>query len=1034
MLPDGSSVTIPANILTADQTVTLSKLSAPQNPQSGSVVNAGPLLNLSLSVPTPQVRTPLRARNPRNQSSQPDASDIQFNIMIGSNANSTLRGSAPMVDLVTSSGEQNILFPTGTYDQTSQVAHIYLDPTYLSGVEEMNATMANFDSTIPIAPSLSWEVYWDGQSFQQLPLSMPDACPLSASQQATDQNILILVHGMFSSVEGAFSKSAGSIQTNGGYSLLLGLNYDWTQRINASGANLASFIDSVANCPGIQRIDVEAHSEGVAVTLSAGSQLANNQAVALLNSVVALAGPINGTPIADYPAHFAACSAYQQSGLDVIPPSIAVTMAGAVLGLPPFQDLTSTGDPLSSVRQAFVKALPKVQFVAAGGESPNCGSILNGALEQTVFNGHPFDGVIPLDSALGYNSGIPLHPLPPFQDNHSALHDDQDVINDIGRQVTQGVLTPTLTTCDASGITCQGTQGQPFSFLFTESGNSLGLTQLNVYSQDATGTVTQPPNLVLNLTDGGIGWSMTPACSNPPCEFSAFSFDHINELASNSVMQTVQPVSATAAIAFDPTSLNFGSLQTGTSATQSVTLTNTGAATLQITQIDLTNNAGAYSLSNSCPNSLSAGANCTVSVTFSPTQTGTQTATLSVTDNAAGSPQSVPLIGTGTSSVPQLSTFTISPSTITSGQSATLSLGLSGTTNSTATISLISNNPSAFPVPPTVNIQSGQSSTSFSDQAGTVTSTTTVTVTATYNGVSLQAQVVVTPAVQTPVLSTFTISPSTITSGQSATLSLGLSGTTNSTATVSLISNNPSAFPVPPTVNIQSGQSSTSFSDQAGTVTSPTTVTVTATYNGVSLQAQVTVNPVVPTPTLTTFTISPNTISSGQSATLSLGLSGTTSSTATISLSSNNPSAFPVPPTVNIQAGQSSTSFSDQAGTVTSPTTVTVTATYNGVSLQAQVTVNPVVPTIFFISPNPVPIGSAETILISGSGFQTGGTLHFTWTVDGGGSRDRTDYTFVDSGDLLITINTGTVASTGWTVQMTNAGGPPSNVFPFSVQ
>jgi hypothetical protein len=235
-------------------------------------------------------------------------------------------------------------------------------------------------------------------------------------------------------------------------------------------------------------------------------------------------------------------------------------------------------------------------------------------------------------------------------------------------------------------------------------------------------------------------------------------------------------------------------------------------------------------------------------------------------------------------------------------------------------------------------------------------------------------------------------------------------------------------------VNVQAGQSSTSFGDAAGTVTSATTVTVTATYNGVSLQAQVTVNPTTQVPTLTTFTISPNTISSGQSATLTLGLSGTTSSTATISLSSSNPSAFPVPSTVNVQAGQSSTSFGDAAGTVTSATTVTVTATYNGVSLQAQVTVNPIAPTIIAIAPNPVPIGSAETILISGTNFERGGTLHFTWTVGGGGSDNRTDYTFVDSGDLLITINTGTIASSGWTVQMTNAGGPPSNIFPFVVQ
>lgn len=37
-----------------------------------------------------------------------------------------------------------------------------------------------------------------------------------------------------------------------------------------------------------------------------------------------------------------------------------------------------------------------------------------------------------------------------------------------------------------------------------------------------------------------------------------------------------------------------------------------------------------------------------MSVVFNPSATGTRTATLNVTDNAAGSPQTVPLTGTGT--------------------------------------------------------------------------------------------------------------------------------------------------------------------------------------------------------------------------------------------------------------------------------------------------------------------------------------------------------------------------------------------------
>lgn len=90
-------------------------------------------------------------------------------------------------------------------------------------------------------------------------------------------------------------------------------------------------------------------------------------------------------------------------------------------------------------------------------------------------------------------------------------------------------------------------------------------------------------------------------------------------------------------------------------------------------------------------------------------------------------------------------------------------------------------------------------------------------------------------------------------------------------------------------------------------------------------------------------------------------------------------------------------------------------------------------PAITQLTPNPVPVGSAKLIGIFGTGFQPGGRLHFTWTVSGGGFSDRLDYTFVNSGFIEITINTGTIPSTGWTVQMINSDGQNSNVFPFSV-
>src|SRR5205823_8279238 len=101
-----------------------------------------------------------------------------------------------------------------------------------------------------------------------------------------------------------------------------------------------------------------------------------------------------------------------------------------------------------------------------------------------------------------------------------------------------------------------------------------------------------------------------------------------------------------------PTSVYFGSHPVNTtSAAQNVTLTNNGSSALTITSISITGtNSGDFAQTNNCPlspSTLAASASCAISVTFRPTATGTRSGTLSVADNAAGSPQTASLTGTG---------------------------------------------------------------------------------------------------------------------------------------------------------------------------------------------------------------------------------------------------------------------------------------------------------------------------------------------------------------------------------------------------
>jgi len=113
-------------------------------------------------------------------------------------------------------------------------------------------------------------------------------------------------------------------------------------------------------------------------------------------------------------------------------------------------------------------------------------------------------------------------------------------------------------------------------------------------------------------------------------------------------------------VSLSTTSVVFGNQPLGTtSAMQTVTLQNTGSATLNIQAVALAGaNAGDFAIGNgsSCTNGVSVKVNssCTILITFTPTGSGTRNGTVSITDNAADSPESIMLSGT-TMSAPAVS-------------------------------------------------------------------------------------------------------------------------------------------------------------------------------------------------------------------------------------------------------------------------------------------------------------------------------------------------------------------------------------------
>jgi hypothetical protein len=147
---------------------------------------------------------------------------------------------------------------------------------------------------------------------------------------------------------------------------------------------------------------------------------------------------------------------------------------------------------------------------------------------------------------------------------------------------------------------------------------------------------------------------------------------------------------------------------------------------------------------------------------------------------------------------------------------------------------------------------------------------------------------------------------------------------------------------------------------------------------------------------LSSFSISPSTVTAGGSTSLNFTLSATApTSGASVTLASSNSSAFPVVGSFTIPAGQTTGFFSNQSGTTSSPALVTVTASYNSSSQQAQVTVNPAsVPIIIFTVPN-----------------HTYGDAPFTVSA-----------TSNSSGAMTYSVVSGSATISGSTVTLTGAG------------
>ncbi|HEY2015928.1 MAG TPA: IPT/TIG domain-containing protein [Bryobacteraceae bacterium] len=283
----------------------------------------------------------------------------------------------------------------------------------------------------------------------------------------------------------------------------------------------------------------------------------------------------------------------------------------------------------------------------------------------------------------------------------------------------------------------------------------------------------------------------------------------------------------------------------------------------------------------------------------------------------------------------QLSSFTVTPSSVQGGHSTSATVVLSDAAPAGGTSVAIASDSAAATPPSAVTVPFANNSVIFSVPTAAVDSVQTANLTATFGRTSKTAQLTVSPALQ------LTLTNSTVIGGNSAsgTVTIGDPAPIGGVL-INFRSDNATIAPAPSSINIPSGQRSATFSVVTIPVTVSRTVTITASSPAFTqtATASFTVNP-VGSGTLANLTVAPSQVAGGGNASGTVTLTAAAPAGGTVvNLRSSSTYAL-VPQLVTVPQGQSSIAFTITTSHPPSPQTATITATAGGVTRTATLSV-----------------------------------------------------------------------------------------------
>jgi len=224
----------------------------------------------------------------------------------------------------------------------------------------------------------------------------------------------------------------------------------------------------------------------------------------------------------------------------------------------------------------------------------------------------------------------------------------------------------------ASGIAISGTPVQavsgPAAVIFPTTANFGGITvgqtsPTQVFSIVDTGNQTLTINSISITGTNASSFSQTNTCgptlaANANCSVSiTFAPASVGALSATLQVSDNAPgspqtltlngtgVAPAPAVALSPALPAFPTITEGTIGTpQTLTVTNSGTAALHVSSVAISGaNPSDFSFTNNCTAAVAPAATCTIALVFNPIAPGTRNATLNITDDAAGSPQTVTL-------------------------------------------------------------------------------------------------------------------------------------------------------------------------------------------------------------------------------------------------------------------------------------------------------------------------------------------------------------------------------------------------------